>query len=130
MSITVEQNKAYSDKSGHFYEGLKREDVQQFTGLESIFGDANKEFARIDSDGDGVLSKNEITAELHKDLKNTKLVKVLNYVAAGASILAGVMLKGGFKSTCYGLIGGLNIASAVYSHDKQNEIEKKLAEQA
>ena len=128
MTVTVEQNKGYTDLSGHFYQGQTLDDVKEFKGLTSIFSDEKKEFARIDTDGDGVLSKTEITNELKNDVKLKKFEKISGIVVAVCALGSGILSKGGFWSTKWGLIGGLNIAAALLSNEKQEEAEAKLLE--
>ena len=123
---TAAVQKQYTDLSGHFYEGQKREDVAEFTGLTSVFYDEKKEFDRIDSDHDGVLSRDEITAELEKDLTTQKLSKVLNTVTSICSMGLTILTKGRARFM-WGLVTGINSISAYRSSMKQKEVEEKLS---
>ncbi len=69
MGATVQENvsKMYSDLSGVFYEGMKAEDAANKKSIFLLFTNPVKEFNRIDTDKDGILSKSEITKELRKD---------------------------------------------------------------
>ena len=123
---TVAVQKKYTDLSGHFYEGQKREDVTEFTGLTSVFYDEYKEFDRIDSDHDGVLSRDEITAELEKDLTTQKRSKVLNTVTSICSMGLTILTKGRARFM-WGLITGMNLISAHRSSMRQKEVEENLS---
>lgn len=125
--MSIELNKNYTDLSGYFYEGQTKNDVKDFDGLKSIFYNAHNEFNRIDSNKDGVLSKDEITVELQTDLKKQKRTKILSAITAFCAIGSGILTKNSARiSTTWGVIGGLNIASFLYSHYKQKEVEEKL----
>ena len=69
MGATVQETgcKIYTDVSGRFYEGMTAEDAVNKKSIFNIFYKQENEFNRIDSDNDGVLSRGEITEELHKD---------------------------------------------------------------
>ena len=49
-------------------------------------------------------------------------------MVAVCALGAGILSKGGFRSTMWGLIGGLNIATALLSNEKQEKAEAKLLE--
>ena len=68
MGATIEkvEQKSYTDASGNFYEGMKREDAE---GRISLFFNKTNAFCKIDKDGNGVLSKFEITSEIEKDIE-------------------------------------------------------------
>ena len=77
----------YSDSSGKFYEGMTKKEAE---GKYSLFYlmDQEKEFNRIDQDGDGILSKSEITEELYSDIESTKKSVKFN---AGLGLAAGLL---------------------------------------
>ena len=85
-----------------------------------------KEFDRIDSNHDGVLSRDEITAELEKDLTTQKRSKAMNIITSACSIGLTVLTKGRVRAM-WGLISGLNLVSAVRSGIKQETVEEKLS---
>lgn len=70
MGATVQEatKKIYTDSSEKFYEGMTKKEAE---GKYSLFYMMNqeKEFNRIDQDGDGVLSKAEITSEIESDIE-------------------------------------------------------------
>ncbi len=71
MGATVEnvEQKKFTDASGYFYQGMKREEVE---GKYSLFISDEEFFNSIDKEYDGVLSSAEITSELEKDIEHYK----------------------------------------------------------
>lgn len=78
MGTTVEQknNSLYTDEAGKFYQGMTRKDASNIHSWgEGIFSKKNaalEEFIRIDKDWDGVLSKDEISAELDNNIEKKR----------------------------------------------------------
>ena len=131
MGTSVEQNSRLSDSSGYFYEGMTKEDLEnvKFKGITSVFTDPKKEFMRIDADHDGVLSKDEITDEIYKDIEsNEKSAKRYGGLAVVWTLLASAASKKLSKgSVISGLIlAGLDATVAVRSQIKANKLQDSL----
>ena len=130
MGTTVQkvEQKCYTDSSGKFYEGMRKEDISE-KRMFLIF-DAEEEFDRIDTDLDGVLSHDEITAEINKDIKDNDDALIMNGV--GGISLAALGL-GLYKIT--GKVGKFALAVAVIDGLlalrnvlQANKLEKRVAQ--
>ena len=130
MGATVEKviQTNYTDASGNFYEGMKREDAE---GRISLFYNKKKIFDRIDKDGNGELSKYEITSELENDIKaNKDSVKWMS----GLGIINGILgmttnKKVSKKSAIFTLgltLGCLGIA--IRDKLRANNLEKRITQ--
>ena len=133
MGTTVQeaQGTRYSDKSGYFYEGLRREDVKPYKGIKSLFHNANKEFDKIDSDHDGILSKDEITDKLHKNIDWANKCKKSSLIFAGLNALSAI---DGAKSSSSKLsrvaklaISALFVGAAVLQEKTEKTLEQRIA---
>ena len=133
MGTTVEQNVKFSDASGYFYEGMTKDDVEnlKFKGLTSVFADPKKEFMRIDADHDGILSKDEITDEIYKDIDSKeKGAKKNAGFAVVWGLLASLAKNKNNKVAIISLImAGLDGFMAIRDQIKANKLQDRLSEE-
>lgn len=128
MGVAVQEtiSKRYTDLSGSFYEGMTAEDAANKKSIFNIFYNPETEFTRIDTDNDGVLSKDEITKELRRDAdterKAIKSNSLWGMGFAGWGLLSKKLNKKHNKvalfMTIFNLVGALH---SKYQLDKVNE---------
>ena len=118
----------YTEASGIFYEGMKREDVDKINNSSTKFKDYHAIFDRIDENQDRELSEDEITYEIYRDIDSYDNTAKLT-TALGLASLASSYLTKGPKSKVFGLIfAAANLGVAIYGILQQNKLEKKVSE--
>lgn len=131
------QSTIYSDKSGYFYEGMRREDVKPYNGIKSLFHDAKKDFDRIDGDHDGILSKDEITNNLYEEIQRIHIRKMDYSLLAGFSALSIILSQAENSKNPLTMTGFITLSAlsliftgaALITCKKQENIEQKIADE-
>ena len=90
MGATVDkvEQKKFTDASGYFYQGMKREEVE---GKFSLFTSDEEIFNAIDKDSDGELSRMEITSELENDIEHYKGTLKVSALGGVINSIIGIM---------------------------------------
>ena len=127
MGAAVQEatKKTYTDASGNFYEGMKRKEAEEKM---SLFINYEKLFDKIDKDGDGELSRYEISSELENDIddyrSSLKWASGLGIINALLGVTASTA-----KHKKSGLIAtGICLFCAIRSKLKINEFKQRLVQ--
>ena len=127
MAPTVSSDAALTDYSGYLKVGMRKADLDQYKDS-NIFNSVKKSFEKADSDGNGILSKDEIIAELNRDLKSVKRAKWRHVLLASAT-LAGAFITAGTGGIAAPLVfGSLALLNTACVVDKAMEQVLEQAE--
>ena len=93
MGTTIQEtsNLKYTDSSGVWREGMKRDEAKDIRPWKvGIFteGKALKRFDEKDKDNDGILSKDEISDEIRKDISNAEIGSKICACGVSAGVAA------------------------------------------
>ena len=133
MTTTVQTQKTpfYSDDSGYFYAGLKREDTKNWSMFKKLIynTDSKTVFDRVDTNGDSVLQKDEITYEILNDIDSKqKRINSSVYLGIGNLGLSYIIRKHSPKISKLGLAVAIyDTGEAIYNIIQKKKLQKRIA---